>query len=49
MLSEVQQVITVFPAAGEEKIHKSSFSRLEGKPKEYIEKYGLLRYAIKVI
>jgi hypothetical protein len=27
----------------------SVFSRLEGKSKEYIEKYGLLRYAVKVV
>ena len=45
---EVQQVITVFPKVGKKNSAQVSFSRLNGMVKEYVEKYGLLKYADKL-
>ncbi|MDR3210746.1 MAG: IS1634 family transposase [Planctomycetota bacterium] len=48
MLSDVQEVISVFPGnASGTTVVKPSFSRLEGVAKEYIEKFGLTKYAEK--
>lgn len=47
-LGEVQQVVTVFPKVGKKNSSQVSFSRLNGMVKEYVEKYGLLRYADKL-
>jgi transposase len=45
---EAQQVITVFPKVGKKKTSNISFSRLNGIVKDYVEKYGLLKYADKL-
>ena len=47
-LNKTKQVITVFPNAKNKHIDKSSFSGLEGIAKEYIDRYGLTRHAIKL-
>jgi transposase len=47
-LGEVQQVVTVFPKVGKKNTPQVSFSRLNGMVKEYVEKYGLLKYADKL-
>ena len=41
---EAQQVITVFPKAG----NTITLSRLEGIVKDYVEKYGLMKYTDKL-
>jgi len=48
MLSEVQQVITVFLQKGEKHISKSSFSRLNGTVKNIIEELDLMKYQVKL-
>jgi transposase len=48
MLSEVQQVITVFPQRGKKHISKSSFSRLNGVAKDIIDKFDLMKHQIKL-
>jgi len=47
-LGEVQQVVTVFPKVGKKNSSQVSFSRLNGMVKEYMKKYGLLKYADKL-
>lgn len=47
-LGEVQQVVTVFPKVEKKNRAQVSFSRLNGMVKEYVEKYGLLKYADKL-
>jgi transposase len=43
----IEQVITYFPGNKKGKRCICSFSRLQGYAKEYIEKYGLTKYAMK--
>jgi transposase len=47
-LSKTKQVITVFPKDAKTHITKTSFSGLEGIAKEYIDRYDLVRHAIKL-
>ena len=47
-LAEVQQVITVFPRAGNKQTSKSSFSRLDGIAKKIIESYDLTKYKVRL-
>jgi transposase len=47
-LGEVKQVITTFPKIGNRQIVKSSFSGLDGIAKEYVDRYALTKYALKV-
>ncbi len=45
---EAQQVVTVFPNAGKKKTSTITLSRLDGIVKDYVEKYGLLKYTDKL-
>lgn len=45
---EAQQVITVFPKTGKKKTSTITLSRLDGIVKDYVEKYGLLKYTDKL-
>jgi hypothetical protein len=46
-LSDVKQVITVFPITSGNKVtSKSSFAGLEGIAAEYIDKYDLKKYSL---
>ncbi|MDR2815792.1 MAG: IS1634 family transposase [Proteiniphilum sp.] len=47
-LGDVKQVITVFPKIGNRQVVKSSFSGLDGIAKEYIDRYDLTKYAVKL-
>jgi transposase len=47
ILSRAKQVITEFPNDKRKSVKKSSFSGLNGIAKEYIDLYGLTKYAIK--
>ncbi|MDR2302896.1 MAG: hypothetical protein LBF38_12790 [Deltaproteobacteria bacterium] len=47
LLSQAKQVMTVCPKAKSGRVSKSSFSKMNPIAKDYIERHGLTKYAIK--